>query len=116
MARQQDSKKNKVKDESNKTVPYYKLFSFADSSDYLLMFVGIVSAVGNGITKASTNIVMGEAIDAFTQNGNTKHVVHEVSKVITSITLFKIDVTKICKEFMKQSSLRVNENSDMECF
>ncbi|XP_022639723.1 ABC transporter B family member 11 [Vigna radiata var. radiata] len=81
MARQQDSKKNKVKDESNKTVPYYKLFSFADSSDYLLMFVGIVSAVGNGITKASTNIVMGEAIDAFTQNGNTKHVVHEVSKV-----------------------------------
>jgi len=71
-----------VKDESNKTVPYYKLFSFADSSDYLLMLVGTVSAVGNGITKASTNIVMGEAIDAFTQNGNTKHVVHEVSKVM----------------------------------
>jgi len=82
MARKLDSKKNRVKDESNKTVPYYKLFSFADSSDYLLMLVGTVSAVGNGITKASTNIVMGEAIDAFTQNGNTKHVVHEVSKVM----------------------------------
>ncbi|KAG5130018.1 hypothetical protein JHK84_036415 [Glycine max] len=81
MARQKDSKKNKVNDESNKTVPFYKLFAFADSWDYLLIFVGTISAAGNGITKASTNIIMGEAIDAFRGNGNTKQVVHEVSKV-----------------------------------
>ncbi|RDX61991.1 ABC transporter B family member 9, partial [Mucuna pruriens] len=79
MARQQESKKNKVKDQSNKTVPFYKLFSFADSWDYLLMFVGTVSAAGNGLTKALTNIVMGEAVDAFRGNGNT-NVVREVSK------------------------------------
>jgi len=84
MARQQDFKKNKMmkKEESNKTLPFHKLFSFADSRDYLLMFVGTISAAGNGMTKASTNIVMGEAIEAFRRSGNTKQVVHEVSQVI----------------------------------
>ncbi|KAL5149236.1 ABC transporter B family member 11 [Glycine soja] len=84
---QKDSKKNKVNDESNKTVPFYKLFAFADSWDYLLIFVGTISAAGNGITKASTNIIMGEAIDAFRGNGNTKQVVHEVSKVSLKFAL-----------------------------
>lgn len=84
MARQQESKKSKVKDESNKTVPFYKLFSFADTWDYLLMFVGTISAASNGMTKALTNIVMGEAVDAF----RCTNVVHEISKVMTNIPLF----------------------------
>ncbi|CAJ1940678.1 unnamed protein product [Sphenostylis stenocarpa] len=45
------------------------------------MILGTISTTGNQITKASTNIVMGEAIDAFRGNGNAKHVVYEVSKV-----------------------------------
>ncbi|XP_073227032.1 ABC transporter B family member 11-like [Cicer arietinum] len=77
----QDSKKNKVKDQSNKTVPFYKLFSFADSWDYLLMFVGTISAVGNGVSMPLIAIIIGDAIDAFGRNVNTKQVVHEVSKV-----------------------------------
>ncbi|TKY54332.1 ABC transporter B family member 4 [Spatholobus suberectus] len=85
MARQQDSK-NKLKDESNQTVTFYKFFSFADSWDYLLMFVGTISAAGNGMTKALTNIVMGEAVDAFRGNGNA-NVVHEVSKVSLKFAL-----------------------------
>ncbi|XP_020228213.1 ABC transporter B family member 21-like isoform X1 [Cajanus cajan] len=85
MAKQQDSK-NMLKDKSNKTVPFYKLFSFADSWDYLLMFVGTISAAANGVTKALTNIVMGEAVDAFRGNGNTD-VVHEVSKVSLKFAL-----------------------------
>jgi len=80
----QDSKKNKVKDQSNKTVPFYKLFSFADSWDYLLMFVGTIGAVGNGVSMPLLTIIIGDAIDAFGGNVNTNQVVHLVSKVITN--------------------------------
>ncbi|KAK7363393.1 hypothetical protein VNO77_05535 [Canavalia gladiata] len=81
MARQQDSKKNKAKEKSNKTVSFYKLFSFADSWDYLLMFIGTISAAANGMSKILMYIVLGEAIDAFRGNVNTKQVVHKISKV-----------------------------------
>ncbi|MCI20045.1 ABC transporter B family member 11-like, partial [Trifolium medium] len=77
----QDSKKNRVKDKSNKTVPFYKLFSFADSWDYLLMFVGTISAVANGVSMPLLTIIIGDAIDAFGGNVNTKQVVHQVFKV-----------------------------------
>ncbi|XP_045813311.1 ABC transporter B family member 3-like [Trifolium pratense] len=78
---QQNSKKNKVKDHSNKTVPFYKLFSFADSWDYMLMFVGTLSAVGNGLSMPLMTIIIGDALDAFGGNVNTKQIVHQVSKV-----------------------------------
>ncbi|RDX94816.1 ABC transporter B family member 4, partial [Mucuna pruriens] len=82
VGRQQDSKNNKVKDESNKTVPFYKLFSFADSWDCLLMLVGTISAVGNGISIPLMTILIGDAIDAFGGHVDNKQVVvHEVSKV-----------------------------------
>lgn len=82
--RQQDSKKSKGKDQSNKTVPFCKLFSFADSWDYLLMFVGTIGAVGNGVSMPLMTIIIGDTIDAFGGNVNTKQIVHEVSKVTTS--------------------------------
>ena len=87
--RQQDSKKNKVKGESNKTVPFYKLFSFADSWDCLLMVVGAISAVGNGISMPLMTILIGDAIDAFGGNVDNKQaVVHQVYKVMpTSLSL-----------------------------
>ncbi|KAK2412274.1 ABC transporter B family member [Trifolium repens] len=78
---QKNSKKNKVKDQSNKTVPFYKLFSFADSWDYMLMFVGTLSAVGNGISMPLMTIIIGDTLDAFGGNVNTKQIVHQVSKV-----------------------------------
>ncbi|PNY04010.1 ABC transporter B family member 11-like protein [Trifolium pratense] len=78
----EDTKKNKVKDQSNKTVPFYKLFSFADSWDYLLMIVGTTSAVGNGVSMPLMAIIIGDTLDAFGANvNNTKQVVHQVSKV-----------------------------------
>ncbi|KAL5182709.1 ABC transporter B family member 11 [Glycine soja] len=78
---QQDCKKNKMKGESNKTVPFYKLFSFADSWDCLLMVVGAISAVGNGISMPLMTILIGDAIDAFGGNVDNKQaVVHQVSK------------------------------------
>ncbi|XP_022639726.1 ABC transporter B family member 4 isoform X4 [Vigna radiata var. radiata] len=79
--RQQDSNRSKAKHESNKTVPFYKLFSFADYWDCLLMLVGAISAVANGIVMPLMTILIGDAIDAFGGNADNKQeVVHEVSK------------------------------------
>ncbi|KAL4643326.1 hypothetical protein ACB092_02G084800 [Castanea dentata] len=77
---QQHSNKTKGKQESTNTVPYYKLFSFADHLDYLLMFVGTIGAVGNGISMPLMTMVFGDIVDSFGRTVNTKDIVHEVSE------------------------------------
>ncbi|KAE9444825.1 hypothetical protein C3L33_23277, partial [Rhododendron williamsianum] len=74
-------KKSKKLESSTKTVPFYKLFSFADSVDVALMIVGTIGAVGNGIGIPFTSVFFGEMIDSFGQNQNSKDIVHVVSKV-----------------------------------
>ncbi|KAI4335103.1 hypothetical protein L6164_013782 [Bauhinia variegata] len=88
--RQQDSAKSKAKDERNKTVPFYKLFSFADSVDQLLMFVGTIAAAGTGICMPMMVIITGEMVDAFGGNVNTKQIVQEVSKVSQSFAYLAV--------------------------
>jgi len=78
----QDSKKSKEKEEPAKTVPLYKLFSFADPLDHLLMFLGTVGAFGNGISMPLMTLIFGNMINAFGSSNNSKEVVDEVSKVI----------------------------------
>ena len=82
----QHSNKTKGKQESTNTVPYYKLFSFADHLDYLLMFVGTIGAVGNGISLPLMTMVFGDILDSFGRTVNTKDIVHEVSEVRTFAT------------------------------
>ncbi|CAN8324554.1 unnamed protein product, partial [Cochlearia groenlandica] len=55
-------KKRKVKDEK---VPFYKLFSFADKKDVVLMVVGTLSAVANGMTQPILSLLFGNVVDAF---------------------------------------------------
>ncbi|KAF8401217.1 hypothetical protein HHK36_012146 [Tetracentron sinense] len=78
---ERDSDNSKVEEESTRTVPYYKLFSFADTTDYVLMFVGTINAIGNGFCMPLMTVLLGELINAFGKTTNTKDVVHEVSKV-----------------------------------
>ncbi|BFG14781.1 hypothetical protein CerSpe_010550 [Prunus speciosa] len=82
----EDSRKNpqdtsKSKEDGTKTVPYYKLFSFADSLDYLLMSVGTISAIGNGASFPLMTIIFGDVINSFGASGNNKDVVDAVSKL-----------------------------------
>ncbi|CAL5415131.1 unnamed protein product [Camellia sinensis] len=77
----QDSDKIQKEKEVTNIVPLYKLFSFADFADYVLMLVGTMAAIGNGICMPLTSVLLGELIDSFGQTVNTKQVVHQVSKV-----------------------------------
>ncbi|CAN6726732.1 unnamed protein product [Malus baccata var. baccata] len=72
---------SKSKEDGTKTVPYYKLFSFADSLDYMLMSVGVISAIGNGLCQPLVTVIIGDMINSFGGTGNTKDVVGAVSKV-----------------------------------
>ena len=85
----QDSEKRKATQGiSTSTVPFYKLFSFADSWDYLLMLVGTVTAVGNGMCLPAVALLFGELMDAFGKTVNTNNILHEVSKVLCKIDQF----------------------------
>lgn len=66
-----------------KSAPFYKLFSFADSTDVVLMIVGTIAAVGNGLSLPLMTVLFGEVTDSFGQNQGDKDVVHAVSKVCT---------------------------------
>jgi len=62
-------KKGKGKEEGGKPgerkVGYFELFRFADGLDYLLMFVGVISAMGHGCLMPLFSIFFGDVIDAF---------------------------------------------------
>lgn len=88
---QQDPSK-RLKQESTNTVPYYKLFSFADSWDYLLIFAGTIGAVGNGMSLPLGTIIFGTLVNSFGELSNIKEVVHEVSKVHQIFLYFLIEL------------------------
>ncbi|XP_061961245.1 ABC transporter B family member 21-like [Populus nigra] len=77
---QQETVKSKG-DEETKTVPFLKLFSFADSTDILLMILGTIGAVGNGASFQIMSILFGDMLNSFGQNQNNKDVVDLVTKV-----------------------------------
>ncbi|WCJ22613.1 ABC transporter B family member 11 [Euphorbia peplus] len=66
---------------NSSSVPFKKLFSFANSFDIWLMIIGTVGAVANGITMPLMTIFLGDTVDAFGQNQNNSDVVRVVSQV-----------------------------------
>lgn len=76
---QEDSDKNG--ENKTNTVSFLKLFSFADSTDVLLMIIGTIGAIGNGLGMPIMTILFGEMINVLGSNQNNKDVVREVSKV-----------------------------------
>ncbi|KAJ8650270.1 hypothetical protein MRB53_003293 [Persea americana] len=88
---QQDSEKSKgEEDDSNNTVPFYKLFAFADSTDVFLMIVGTVAAVANGVALPLMALLMGEVVNAFGGTANNHDVVEKVSKVSLKFTYLAV--------------------------
>ncbi|PIA60696.1 hypothetical protein AQUCO_00300306v1 [Aquilegia coerulea] len=86
----QDSEKKKEKEEAVNTIPYYKLFSFADSWDILLMVVGTIASVLNGMSMPVMTLLIGDLTDAFGQNANTDDTLRVVSKVALKFVILGI--------------------------
>lgn len=78
---QEDAERSSRKQERPFTVPYHKLFSFADSIDYLLMLVGTIGSVGNGVTMPLMTLLFGSLVDSFGASASNKLIVHGVSEV-----------------------------------
>lgn len=70
-------------------VPYYKLFSFADTTDYVLMVVGVITAIGSGLCLPLMTLLFGELANSFGHNVGSKNVVNEVSKVCIHLHIDK---------------------------
>ncbi|KAG7542417.1 ABC transporter type 1 transmembrane domain [Arabidopsis thaliana x Arabidopsis arenosa] len=75
-----EEKSSKKNDGGNQKVSFFKLFSFADKTDVVLMTVGTIAAMGNGLTQPLMTLIFGQLINAF---GTTDpdHMVREVWKV-----------------------------------
>ncbi|KAM0954595.1 putative ABC-type xenobiotic transporter [Dioscorea sansibarensis] len=76
-----DTEKSEKKNETTNTVPFYMLFSFADSTDVLLMIAGTIGAVANGLSLPLMTVLFGNMIQSFGGTSDIHDVVHEVSKV-----------------------------------
>ena len=75
---------NTEEHEKTKTVPFYKLFAFADSFDFLLMTLGTLGSIGNGLGFPIMTILFGDLVDAFGENQTDSNVADKVSKVKTT--------------------------------
>jgi len=76
-----EKKEKREQKEKAERVPYHRLFLFADSTDIILMVVGTIGAIGNGLGMPLMSFLFGQLIDSFGNNQFSPNVVKEVSKV-----------------------------------
>ena len=82
---------NTSQNTNTKSVPFFKLFSFADKFDLFLMLSGALGAAVNGLTLPLMTLLFGQLIDAFGENASTTdQVQREVSKVFPLFNFYFI--------------------------
>lgn len=70
------------------SLPFFKLFSFADKFDYLLMITGSLGAIIHGSSMPVFFLLFGEMVNGFGKNQMDLHqMTHEVSRVKIKIPL-----------------------------
>ncbi|XP_058101237.1 ABC transporter B family member 4-like isoform X2 [Magnolia sinica] len=77
---EESSEKSDGSKGGDEKVPFYKLFSFADPLDVVLMIAGTIAAIANGLSLPLMTVIFGQLIDSF-GDSNQSRVVHVVSKV-----------------------------------
>ncbi|KAI0518593.1 hypothetical protein KFK09_006029 [Dendrobium nobile] len=75
-----DDNKCEQNHQGNSMVPFYKLFSYADSTDIALMIIGTAGAVANGLVLPLTTLFFGNLINSFGRTVDIQNVLHQVSK------------------------------------
>lgn len=87
-----DTNKQHDSKEKKNSAPYYKLFSFADLADLILMVTSSVAALANGVSLPLMTILFGELINILGKTTDVHIVVHEVSKVAKMIAITSLIV------------------------
>ncbi|CAA7014481.1 unnamed protein product [Microthlaspi erraticum] len=72
------SKRKKTGEGANQRVAFYKLFTFADRYDIVLMVAGTISVVANGLTQPIVAVLIGQIINVFGFS-DQDHLVSKVS-------------------------------------
>ncbi|KAI3930348.1 hypothetical protein MKW92_019168 [Papaver armeniacum] len=62
-------------------VPFFKLFSFADSKDVILMVIGTFAAIVNGWKMPIMAVLGGQLVNSFAITGDSNELLKQVSKV-----------------------------------
>jgi ATP-binding cassette subfamily B (MDR/TAP) protein 1 len=66
--------------DAGKKVPFTGLFRYADGTDVLLMVLGTVGALANGVSQPVMTVIFGQVINAF-GDATTDNVLHRVNQV-----------------------------------
>ncbi|XP_048137539.1 ABC transporter B family member 11-like [Rhodamnia argentea] len=86
----QASSGSEDKEDRLTSIPFHKLFSFADPVDYVLMLAGSIAAVGSGISMPLMTLLFGQLVNSFGETGNTKEVANAVSKVCLKLVYLAV--------------------------
>eukprot|EP01018_Ginkgo_biloba_P030331 Gb_08614 [translate_table: standard] len=78
---EKNKKSKEKKEEAHTSVPFHRLFVFADSLDTLLMIMGTFGSVANGLSFPVITLLFGQLSDAFGNNSDIHNMVDQVSKV-----------------------------------
>jgi ATP-binding cassette subfamily B (MDR/TAP) protein 1 len=68
-------------DAGDKRVSFTGLFRYADGTDVMLMLLGTVGALANGVTQPIMTLIFGQVIDAFGGSVAMGDVLQRVNKV-----------------------------------
>ncbi|XP_048564122.1 ABC transporter B family member 4-like [Triticum urartu] len=79
-------------DRPEKKVPLLGMFRYADRLDMLLMVVGSLGAVGNGVSEPLISVLFGDVINSFGES-TTSTVLRAVTKVVLNFIYLGIGTT-----------------------
>ncbi|KAJ4982356.1 hypothetical protein NE237_033193 [Protea cynaroides] len=83
--------KQSKKGVNQQKVSLYKLFSFADKLDMVLMSIGTIAAIANGMSTPLMTLIFGQLVDAY-GSSHSSHIVEAVSKVVIKFVYLAIGI------------------------
>ncbi|CAD6230187.1 unnamed protein product [Miscanthus lutarioriparius] len=75
--------------DAGKKVPFTGLFRYADGTDVLLMLLGTVGALANGVSQPVMTVIFGQVINAF-GDATTDNVLHRVNQAVLNFVYLGI--------------------------
>ncbi|XP_038701228.1 ABC transporter B family member 9-like isoform X2 [Tripterygium wilfordii] len=92
-------------EEKVQKVTFYKLFGFADRLDVVMIVIGTICAIGNGLSQPMMTIVLGQLIDNF-GSANSSNVLDQVSQV--SLNFVYLAIATAILAFLQVASWTVS--------